>query len=383
MKKQFNIITITLLSFAGFSCHNAKDEQPKEIAEKSESETSITLTDEQLKIGAIELGNITDQSISETILLSGMVDVPPQNMVSVSFPLGGYLKSTKLLPGMHVAKGETIAVIEDQSIVQLQQDYLTARARLNLSRLDYERQKSLNESKTASDKIYQQSISEYESANVLVLGLAEKLRIININPDHLNAHSISRRVSIPSPINGFVSKVNVNIGKYVQPQDVAFELIDPSDIHAALNVFEKDVNKIQQGQKVQLNFVDEPDKTYEAEVILISKNVDENRTGIIHCHFETMPQNLKPGMFITAKINLSVSLSKALPEDAVVRFENKEYVFVQKMKNEWEAVEVQIAKRTNGWAELKNPDANLLTKLVVVKNAFTVLSKWKNVGEDE
>jgi membrane fusion protein, heavy metal efflux system len=383
MKKDINIVIIAFLCSAFICCHSTKEEEPKVATEESVSETVIQLTDEQMKIGGIELGSITDQSINETIQLSGMVDVPPQNMVSVSFPMGGYLKSTKLLPGMHVAKGETIATIEDQSIVQLQQDYLMARTRLNLARLDYDRQKSLNETKTASDKTYQQAISEYESTNVLVLGLAEKLRLININPENLNAHSISRRVSIPSPINGFVSKVNVNIGKYVQPQDVSFELIDPSDIHAALTVFEKDINKIQQGQKVQLYFVDEPEKTYEAEVILITKNVDENRSGIIHCHFETMPPNLKPGMFITAKISLSVSLVKALPEDAVVRFENAEYVFVQKTKNEFEAVEIKTGKRTNGWVELVSPDAALLSKQVVLKNAFTVLSKWKNVGEDE
>jgi cobalt-zinc-cadmium efflux system membrane fusion protein len=60
--------------------------------------------------------------------VNGKIDVPPQNMVSISVPLGGYLKSTKLLEGMHISKGEVIAIMEDQQYIQLQQDYLTAKA---------------------------------------------------------------------------------------------------------------------------------------------------------------------------------------------------------------------------------------------------------------
>ena len=182
-----------------------------------------------------------------------------QNIVSVSFPVGGYLKSTKLLPGMHVTKGESIATIEEQSLIQLQQDYLMAKAKLKLAAFEFERQRVLNETKTAADKIFQQAQAEYESTKVLVQGLAEKLKLIHIVPDKLSSDAITRIISIPSPINGFVSKVNVNIGKYVQPQDVLFELINPSDIHAALTVFEKDLNKIQAGQKVQVMLVDKPE----------------------------------------------------------------------------------------------------------------------------
>ena len=335
-----------------------------------------------MKNATVVVGSFSDQTISETLQLNGMVDVPPQNIVSISFPLGGYLKSTKLLPGMHIFKGESIGIIEDQALVQLQQDYLMAKSKLTFSKLEYERQKFLNETKTVADKIFQQAQSDYENTKLLVLGLGEKLRLININPEKLSGNSISRMVSIPSPINGFVSKVNVNIGKYVQPQDVLFELINPTDLHAALTVFEKDLNKIKQGQKVQIYFVDEPNKKYDAAVILVTKNIDENRSGTVHCHFEKLPGNLKPGMYINASINLSNSMVKALPEDAVVRYENKEWVFIEKGKNLFESVAVTTGKRNNGWIEITTTSDSLINKQVVIKNAFAVLSAMKNVAED-
>jgi len=375
-----------LITFAGLhvltinSCSPSTEK--KTAPEVVASTTSVTLTDLQIKNASVVTGSFSNKTISETLQLNGMVDVPPQNIVSISFPLGGYLKSTKLLPGMHVFKGESIGIIEDQALVQLQQDYLMAKSKLSFLKLEYERQKSLNETKTAADKIFQQAQSDYENTKLLVLGLGEKLRLININPDKLSGNSISRMVSIPSPINGFVSKVNVNIGKYVQPQDVLFELINPTDLHAALTVFEKDLNKIKQGQKVEIYFVDEPNKKYDAEVILVTKNIDENRSGIIHCHFEKLPGNLKPGMYINATINLSNSVVKALPEDAVVRYENKEWVFIEKEKNQFESVAVTTGKRNNGWIEIISTSDSLINKQVVIKNAFAVLSAMKNVAED-
>ncbi|MEO7044721.1 MAG: efflux RND transporter periplasmic adaptor subunit [Ferruginibacter sp.] len=378
--KRIKIISVVSIIIFAYSCTS---KQPTEkISVGINKETTVQLNVQQQKNASIEKGNITDKEVSETITLSGLVDVPPQNIVSVSFPLGGYLKSTKLLPGMHVYKGETIAVIEDQSLVQLQQDYLMAKAKQSLAKLEYERQKSLNETKTAADKIFQQAEAEYQNARILVLGLAEKLRLININPEKMSADKITRMISVPSPINGFVSKVNVNIGKYVQPQDVLFELINPSDIHAALTVFEKDINKIQPGQKVQINFIDAPEKIYDAAVLLITKNVDENRSGIVHCHFENMPPDLKPGMFINAIVKINNSVVKALPEEAVVRYENKEFVFVERNKDQFEAVAVKTGKKYDGWIEIL-PDSNLtVNQVFVVKNAFAVLSALKNVAED-
>jgi membrane fusion protein, heavy metal efflux system len=376
MKYLFFITTLLVLQTA---CSNNK-----EVATEKETENSnsITLTSQQIKAGNISTGTITQQLINESLQLNGEIDVPPQNIVSVSFPLGGYLKKTSLLPGMHVSKGESIAIIEDQALIQLQQDYLMAKTKLTLTHLEYDRQKTLNETKASADKLLQQAQAEYESQRILVKALDEKLRLAGINTVQLNEATISRKVSITSPINGFVSKVNVNIGKYVQPQDILFELIDPTDFHAALTVFEKDINKLNAGQKVSISFVDEPEKKYNAEIILVTKNVDESRSGLVHCHFINMPTNLKPGMFITAQVELNNTTANVLPEEAIVRFENKEYVFVENNNNQFIATPVTTGTRSNGWVQVKT-DATLLDKKVVIKNAFTILSMLKNTAEEE
>lgn len=377
MKKNL-LITYTAMTFImGCSSSGEKTEAPPE-----NNTTKVSLTEQQLKTAGIETGSFTEKAIDETIKVNGVIDVPPQNIVSVSFPTGGYLKSTRLLPGMHVQKGENIAFIEDQSLIQLQQDYLITKSKLKYAQSDYDRQKSLNETKASADKVLQQAQAEFESLRVLQKSLSEKLKLIGISPDKLDENNISRSVAIHSPIDGYVSKVNVNIGKYVQPVDVLFELINPTDIHAALTVFEKDINKLKKGQKVTVSFVNDTTTVYPAEILLITRNVDENRSGTVHCHFEKMPSELRPGMFINAIIYLSGKTVKAAPEDAVVRYENKEFIFTRSGNNEFEMTEIETGTRDNGWIEIKNQDQSLFSKTIVTKNAFTLLSKMKNTSEE-
>lgn len=356
--------------------------QPEE-KQSSVSENAVTLTAAQIKNAGIETGTVQKQSLNSELKVHGLVDVPPQNIVSISFPLGGYLKNTKLLPGMHVNKGETIAIMEDQALIQLQQDYLVAKAKLQYTEKDFERQKMLNENKVNADKIYQQAQADFVSQKVLVKGYSEKLKLVGINPEKLNENTISRSVPLYSPINGFVSKVNVNIGKYVNASDVLFELINPADIHAALTVFEKDLGKVKPKQKVMVTFVDDPSTEYECEVILVTKNVDDNRSALVHCHFEEQPKQLLPGMFINARIKVSNAQVTAVPEAAVVRYGNDEFVLEDRGNNSFHLLPVQTGMKEDGMVEIISKDNDLTGKTVIIKNAYAVLSQIKNAGEEE
>lgn len=377
--KYINIAVVsTLLVLAG--CKEAKEEK------KTEAPVSLTdevvLTPAQRSRANIVTGLLTDTTVSTELLVHGMVDVPPQNIVSVSFPMGGYLRSTKLLPGMHVNKGEVIGIIEDQALVQLQQDYLVTASKLDYLRKDYDRQKMLNENKVNADKVFQQAAADRQSQEVMLRGYEEKLRLIGINASALQAGNISRSVVLRSPINGYVSKVNVNIGKYVNPTDVLFELINPDDMHGALTVFEKDINKIRVGQTVEMQFVDDPGKKYAGEIIIFTRNVNEDRSGTVHCHFETMPKNLMPGMFLTARVYLDKRKALVVPASAVVRHAGKQYVFEQLDSSRFRMEAVQVDTVNNGQLALAGSDSSWRSRVIVRSNAYALLGKLLNKAEE-
>ena len=370
------LITIFFLA----SCKGDETKEP--LPEETRAEDRVSLTDKQIENGRIALGEISTRKIRTTITVNGVVDVPPQNMISVSFPMGGYLRYTKLMPGMRVSKGEVIAEMEDQAVVQLQQDYLITQAKLAYLEKEYERQKELNKDKFNSDKTFQLTTADYASQRIMLNGHAEKLRLIGVTPDRLTPANISRRVSVRSPINGFVSKVNVNTGKYLQPSDVLFELINPDDIHAALSIFEKDLSKVSVGQKVRISFVDEPEKEYDGEVILLNRNVDEDRLAIAHCHFLTQPKQLLPGMFLNASISVNEADVPVVPEGALVRFNNREYVFTESGKGAFHMREVSSGAREDGMIEIRNGRDSLYGKKIVTANAYSVLGALKNTAEE-
>jgi cobalt-zinc-cadmium efflux system membrane fusion protein len=367
------------LVLAGCATKEQKTEEPAALAESS----MVTLEAAQVKLAGIDTGRAVMEKISSKLIVNGVVDVPPQNIVSVSFPLGGYLKSTRLLPGMRVRKGEVIGMIEDQGLVQLQQDYLVTKSKLGYLKQDFERQQLLNENKVNADKILQQVSSDYQSQQVLLKGYGEKLQLVGIQPDQLTEESLSRSVALRSPINGYVSKVNINIGKYVNPTDVLFELINPDDMHGALTVFEKDMSKLRLGQKVSMQFVDEPGVNYPGDIIIFTRNVDENRTGTVHCHFDKMPDHLMPGMFLNATIFLDDRKALTVPEEAVVRFSGKQYVFIVVGANKFEMLEVEVESIGNGRLAITSKEADLTAQGLVIKNAYAVLGKLKNTAEKE
>jgi cobalt-zinc-cadmium efflux system membrane fusion protein len=337
----------------------------------------VILNADQMKNAGVTTGVLEKRDMRSELAVSGVVDVPPQNKVSVSFPLGGFLKSTQLMPGLHVGKGEVIAVMEDQSLVQIQQDFLMAQAKQQFLDQEYQRQKELHEQQVNADKVFQQVTADRNANLVLLRSYGEKLRLAGLDPDKLSPDKISRSVSLRSPINGFVSAVNVNPGKYVQPSDVLFELIDPNDVHAALTVFERDMGKVSIGQLVGISFVDEPAKIYDGEVILVTRNVDEQRSGTIHCHFVTRPAKLLPGMFLRARIQLSQANVVAIPEAALVSSEGKQFIFESTATGHFTPVEIVPGARTEGFVEWTNAPPDARDRKFVLTNAYAVMGAWK------
>ena len=373
------IVGITTL-FIITSCGNKTPTE--EAADSTVVESSVAnLTEKQVQSIGITTGTLEERSFSTILKVTGKVDVPPQNLISVSVPLGGYLKSSHLIPGMFVRKGESIAIIEDQQYIQLQQDFLTTQSKISFLENEYQRQKDLNQSKASSDKVFQQAEMELKTQKILVKSLAEKLKLTGINPEKLNENSISKSINIYSPISGYVSKVNVNIGKYISPTDVMFELVNTSDIHLALKVFEKDLDKLSIGQKVTAYTNTYPNKKYACEILLIGKSLSEERNTDVHCHFEIYDKSLIPGTYMNAEIAITNAKSYVLPEDAIVRFENKYYVFLKKTASQFEMVEVQIGNTEKGFTEIIKTE-NLNNQTLVIKGAYSLLMSLKNKSEE-
>ncbi|MEN9696757.1 MAG: hypothetical protein RLZ56_178 [Bacteroidota bacterium] len=372
----FILISALLSACTGTGSKNENQAVQKQDTAKQET---VSLNAAQLKLAALSYGSVESITVHKTLKVNGHIDVPPSNIVSVSIPMGGYLKNTQLIPGVFVKKGALLATMEDPAYIQLQQDYLTAKSKLEYVEADYNRQKALNETKATSDKIYQLAKSDFESQKYLVKSLSEKLKLIGLNPQTLNESNLSRTVNFTSPISGYVTKVNVNIGKYVNPTDVLFELVDPSDLHLRLTVLENDAASLKVGNAVQFYTNNNTTQKYMAHVAVITPNIGEESTTEVHCHLVNEKINIYPGTFVNAEVELNNAKVNAVPEEAIVKWQNKDFVFVKLSETQFSLYAVTVGVAANGFVEIKT---DLSNKQIVTKNAYTLLMKLKNNGEE-
>jgi cobalt-zinc-cadmium efflux system membrane fusion protein len=352
-------------------------------------EDIVELRADQIKLGKIELGAVEIRSLGNILKVNGIVSVAPQNMATVCMPLGGFIKTTTLLPGIAVNKGQTLAVIENQDFVDIQQSYLEAKNKLIFAEADYKRHADLYKDDVYSAQNVQQVTVDYRNIKAMVKSLEQKLMLIGINPDQLNEDNISSAINLVSPIKGFLKAVNVNIGKYVSPADVLFEIVNSDKLFLELTLFEKDADKVASGQKIRF-FINNESEEHEAVINQTGKSVGDDRTFRVYATVTNLCKNVLPGMYVNAYIEESASKVTALPAEAIVSFDDKDYIFTfEKEKEEagkpfteYRMIEVKKGVSGLGYTEIKLPAGfDIKTARIVTKGAYNLLSAKKNAGE--
>ncbi|MHC4453440.1 MAG: efflux RND transporter periplasmic adaptor subunit [Planctomycetota bacterium] len=390
MTKILIAIAFNTLLFSG--CNNRSEISEIEKHHHEEAENVVEITPTQYKVAGIELGRLERKNLGSVIKVNGKLEAPPQNLVSISAVMGGFVKNTSLLEGSRVKKGEVVVVIEHPEYIHLQQDYLDSDSKLTYLELEYERQRGLREKNVSSEKIFQRTTADYKSMKVRVNALEETLALIGINVKQLKeSEKISRTITIYSPIDGYVSKVNVNIGKYVNPADVMFEIVNTEHLHVELTVFEKDISKVKEGQRIRFTLPNEDDKERLAVVYLIGRAINENRIVKVHGHLDKEEEQYLPGMYISALIEIKNDLVNALPEKAIVQSGGKYYIYIFKEKriennqeiNDFKMIEIQKGVSEGFYTEVILPDTfDINSDKIVLKGAYSLLSIIKVSGEE-
>jgi len=389
-KYKFSLsIIITVFILAISSCNGSKKPVTETKAEEVIPENIVELREDQIKLADIEMGTIDLKSMSGTLKVNGTVSVAPQNLATVCMPLGGFVKSTNLMPGNMVRKGQTLAILENQEFIDIQQSYLEAKNKLELAKADYERQNELYKNDVSSQKNMQQVASNYKSLKVQVKALEQKLTLIGINPFRMNEDNISRSVALVSPISGYVKAVNVSIGKSVSGSDVLFEIVNSDKLFLELTLFEKDADKVSNGQKIRF-FINNETEQHEASIYQTGKSINNDKTYKVYANVIGRCKNMLPGMYVNADIQAKSNQVTSVPSEAIVSFEDKDYIFVfEKNKveagkpfTEYRMIQVRKGVIDDGYSEIVLPlGFNFKVSKVVVKGAYNLLSAKKNAGE--
>lgn len=377
-----NLIVPTIILLFLASC-GSKQTATQKPSVPIVSGDSVAVSAEQLAASGIVVGQIENRALSGGIPVTGMLDVPPQNLVNVTVPLGGFLRSTPLLQGMRVAKGQVIAVIENPDYVQIQQDYLDTKSQVSFLAKEYERQEKLAAENVNAQKTLQKSLADLESMKARNAGLKAKLHMLGIDAGQLVPESIRSTIELRSTMSGFVSRMGTSVGAFVSPTEVMFTIVDTEHVHLELTCFERDISRIRIGQKIRFMLAYETEERT-ATVFLIGKEITAERTIRVHGHLDKEDTKLIPGMYVKAIIQSGAEMVPSLPDEAVLNFEDKQVIFAQVADGIFKMVPVTTGIREKGFVQISTPEGFDKTQSpIAIRNAYKLLSKLKSSEAEE
>lgn len=410
--------SLVLFSCSGNKKTEERTTETKEVAKTEEGEEGIELTQAQIDAVGIEFGTIELKNLTQVIKASGELAVPPQNRADVNVLVGGVIRKIFVIEGQSVKKGQTLALIENADLVSIQQNYLTAKNAFSYTAAELQRQQELDEANAGIKKKLQEAQANYNTERARITTLEAQLRQLGIDPTSVSKGNIATQIRVAAPISGTVGHIMVNTGASAQPGNSLLEIIDNSQIHCDLTVFEKDLFKVRTGQKVTFTLTNQENREITGRVYGVNKSFENESKGIIvHAIIENAnTYRLIPGMYVTALISVGSEQVKALPIDAVVQSEGKSYIFVaneeeeggagekkgaeekelkqekkedndEAEKNEknyrFKMVEVVTGVSELGYIKITPVGESIDKPKVVVKGANYILSKVKAGGEEE
>jgi membrane fusion protein, heavy metal efflux system len=352
----------------------------------SSNPDEVHLLQKQMDVMDIRLGKFQFLNLSTTVKSNGQLQLPAQNKASVSALMAGRVKSIAVVEGDYVNKGQELAQLEHPDFIEIQEQYLSLNSQMALSRQNLERQKSLNADSVASLKSLQVAESEFQSLNAKVGGLRMKLQMMGIDVDQLTGSNYALAIVVRSPINGYIRSIDINMGLSVLPNQSMFEIVDNDHIHIDLSVYEKDMSKIQKGQKVVFALSSNPDSVFQGKVFALGRAFEqEPKAMVVHAEIDNHDGSLLSGMYVDARIVTNEDMVRALPNDAIVSDGGLNYIFVLKPSSTddhedeyvFRKIEVNTGATDIGFTEVV-PVYNLPEHVqMVTSGAFYLLAEMK------
>lgn len=372
-----SLLLVAILALASCNSKGKSEVTNTDTTETTEDTDVITITENQFVAGNMTVGKIKRQLFNTIVKANGMFAVPPENQSDVSTYFEGYVKNISLLPGDPVRKGQTLFTIENPAYLDVQQEFLKAKGRLNYLKSDYERQKELNEDKITSEKKLLKAESEYKVTLAQFHSLKKRLSLMNINPNNLTAENIQSVISVTSPLTGYATTINATKGAFLNPSDVAVTVTNTNDLHIELKIFEKDFSMVKKGDFINVKLQNNP-KVYQGKVHLINKTIsNQDRTIAIHGDlvYENDIKLFAPGMYIEGEIVTTSQEHLALPVDAVAKIDNNFFVLKKENETHFKRVLVKIGATNNDFIEIVNANDFKEGTEFITKGVFNLITE--------
>jgi len=352
------LIAVNVLGFVLFGC-GGKEEPKKEESHNEHSEV-VKLSAESIKQIKLETETVSLQPFTGYLTIPAKVITNQDNEAQIGSLVQGRVHQVFVKVGDFVKAGQVLMTVEGLDVGEIKAGFMIAKAALDYTKANYERQKKLFDEKIGSQKTLLESQAEYEKALAEYKAEDKKIHSVGLSDEDVtdgnkSEDHTSGTLPIKSSINGIVVERNVVIGQLVDATTNAFKVINTNTVWVDGQIYEKDITKINQKTNALFTSATYLKEKFNGRIIYIGQTVDEQtRTITIRGEFGNTNSKLKPQMFGELKIPVSANAKAIMiPEESVIKESGQEYVFVQTNDTTFEQRKVITGSSVDNRIEIK------------------------------
>lgn len=304
---------------------------PSEV--KAEQDPSVIAVTPELAKNLV-IGEPKMQEVAGSLQVAARIDTDASRIARIGSPVAGRIIKLLVLEGQYVHRGESLATLHSTDLSDTQFSFIKAYSQQKLAEQATDRAEQLVKADVMGRAELERRRAEMLQASTEAAAFRTQLSGLGMSDAAIRKLETTRKLNadypILSTINGTVLDRKVTIGQIVQPAEVAFMVADLSNVWVIADVPEESSGKLHKGMEVIVKIPALPDEEIHGKLSYVSPIVDPaTRTVQVRMDLPNPHGIFKPAMLAGMTFIDASERKDTIPATAVVREENKDYVFVQ------------------------------------------------------
>jgi cobalt-zinc-cadmium efflux system membrane fusion protein len=344
----------------------------------------VRLTAEEIKSAGIIMQPVKRSEFRTIRDFPGTIEPNEHALAEITTLVRGRVIDVYADLGREVKGGTLLALLYSSELGMAQSAYLKATAKLNVAERAFRRAELLLKEKVIGVAELQRREGEMLSLRAELREARDRLLILGLTDEDLRNldrnHTIRSHVPVVAPFDGRIIARNLTKGEVVETTEKLFVVADLSDVWVTAVIPEKDIPYIRPdqtgtGQSVEVHVAAYPGQAFQGRITYVGDVLDPaTRTMRLRLELPNPERKLKPAMYATVRVYSEPEANALLiPESAVQRDRDRQFVFVEREPAIFEARDVKLGS-SNG-REIKVLDGLLEGEAIVTNGAFVLKSE--------
>ncbi len=327
----------TTVFLPGFlSACGGDDSDRSSVGEGPAGEDAISMPSGAGEVIGLALEEVRPTVLVVSVTAPSKVRADQDRVALVGPTIEGRISHVFASWGDRVTAGQVLAHLESVEVGQAKAAYFQAKAALGLAEANLERKRLLFEEKIVPQKDLLEAEAEYTTVTAEADAAEKALHVIGFTEEEVaglsESHDLTAIMPVIAPLSGTIVDRQAIVGALAEPSSELFTIIELSTVWVDAEVYEKDLDKIRLGQRVEILVAAHPGEVFYGRVKYIGDALDdERRTTVVRTTVDNRDGRLKPGMFATSRIIVTERDGAiVLPEGAVLEQNGRSVVVVEK-----------------------------------------------------